>query len=147
MYLSQYKDTSIRISGQKIDPSPLIASREKIKLKSLQYEDKEYEYELEIIEWNIISEKEILLCNQYGFSLDKYEKQIRGLGGNSYSVYLKSDHISKLSQIGLLSLADLKPSLRPVIENATRKIKEYLLYSASSSSYRAFQQHQSEAAV
>ena len=127
VYLSQYKDTSIRISGQKIDPSQLIANRTKLKLDSIQYEDKEYEYELEIIEWNIISEKELLLCNQHGFPLERYEKQIRGIGDNSYSAYLKSDHISKLNEKGLLSLADLEPSLRPIIENAEKKIKEHFV--------------------
>lgn len=127
IYLTKYIDCNIRVGGQKIDPKELISDHSIIDMPSIKYDGIEYNYALEIIEWKGITEREFQLCNSHGFPLEKYEKQFRGIGDYSFTAYIKSEHITKLNEKGLLGLADLEPTLRPVIELARDKIKEHFI--------------------
>lgn len=127
IYLSKYTDCSVRIGGQKIDPKELILGRYEIELPKIQYENLDYDYSLEIIEWKVITEREVQLCNSHGFPLEKYDKQFRGIGDYSFTAYIKSEHITKLNEKGLLGLSDLEPTLRPVLEQARDKIRDHFI--------------------
>ena len=98
-----------------------------IPLESIHYDKVDYDYELQLIEWSCATSNEFQFCNQNGFPLLPYEKPIRGIKDFSYTAYLKSGHISKLSSVGVLGLGELEPSLSGVVESAIDAIKNHFM--------------------
>lgn len=126
-YLSTYKDVMLYIDGVRIDPDSVISNTEVIELPKVFYEGKEFNYELQIIEWKISTRNQIQLCNKAGFPLLPLDKKVKGSGSVSFSAYLKSDHITELNRQGTLGLGELETSLKAPIEEATKHIKDYLI--------------------
>lgn len=126
-YLSTYKDVMLYIDGERIDPDSVISNTEVIELPKVLYEGKEFNYELQIIEWKISTKNQIQLCNKAGFPLLPLDKKIKGSGSVSFTAYLKSDHITELNRQGTLGLGELETSLKAPIEEATKHIKDYLI--------------------
>ena len=125
IYLTKYPKANIYLNGERLDPNQCIESRESRSLPEIQYEGTTYSYELEIIEWKIGSGSEVYLCNASGFPLQKVDKTIRGVSGFSYTAYLKSDHITKLSNQGTLALGEMLESVVATIDAASAEIKSY----------------------
>lgn len=125
LYLSNYRNISITIGGKKLNPQDVIKKIEKISLSSINYNNVDYLVELEIVEWSEGGDKELWLCTESGFPLEKYPKQIRGTGGFGFNGYLKSKLISVLSNDGTLGLGELNSSLRDISEQAINEIKKY----------------------
>ena len=125
IYLTSYSKVMIEVQGEQLQVKESIFRKNSYPLESVEYEGESFEYNIEIIEWVDIAEKEYHFCNAHGLPLHRYEKQIRGTGDYHYSAYLKSEHIAKLNQKGLLSLADLEPSLREVIDGSIQQIKHH----------------------
>jgi hypothetical protein len=127
IYLSTYGDAVLFVNGTKVNPSLLITNTETHKLPKVIYEGKEFDYELEIIEWNSQLKNEIQLCNEAGFPLLPFSKKIKGNNEVSYTAYLKSGHISELSRVGVLGLGEMETSLKKPLAEATKYIKDYLI--------------------
>ncbi len=127
LYLSDYPSIIIRVGGQKLVVETLISKRTSHPLPSIQFENKEYAYEMEIIEWNQLNEKEIHLCNSHGFPLHRHEKTINGTSYYSFTAYIKSEHIAELHNAGNLEMFDWEPSLQTVLKNAEAVIKQHFL--------------------
>lgn len=125
LYLSNYKHISITIGGRRLNPLDAIKRTEKIILDSVNYNDAEYSVELEIVEWIEGGDKELWLCTKNGFPLEKYPKQIRGVGGFGFNGYLKSELINVLSSDGTLGLGELNTHLREITDKAINEIKRY----------------------
>ena len=115
------------IDGERIDPDSVISNTEVIELPKVFYEGKEFNYELQIIEWKIATKNQIQLCNKAGFPLLPLDKKVKGSGSVSFTAYLKSDHITELNRQGTLGLGELETSLKAPIEEATKHIKDYLI--------------------
>lgn len=126
-YLSTYKDVMLYIDGERIDPDSVISNTEVVELPKVFYEGKEFNYELQIIEWKIPTKNQIQLCNKAGFPLLPLDKKVKGSGSVSFTAYLKSDHITELNRQGTLGLGELETSLKAPIEEATKHIKDYLI--------------------
>jgi hypothetical protein len=60
LYLTDYPDVSIFVEHQQVDPSKLIANREKIKMGDIVDGERRYPAEVELIEWIIGSERWVL---------------------------------------------------------------------------------------
>lgn len=127
IYLSQYKNIKLYVDGELVNPESQVKNKINIPLDPVIYEDTEYPYELQVIEWNCPSSNDMQLCNKLGFPLLPYEKSIRGTSDFEFTAYLKSDHISRLNTIGVLGLGDLEPSLSQTIEKAIRSLKSYFI--------------------
>lgn len=125
LYLSNYRHISITISGKRLNPHDAIKRTEKLVLSSVNYNGVEYPVELEIVEWFEGGDKELWLCTKNGFPLEKYPKQIRGIGGFGFNGYLKSELINVLSSDGTLGLGELNTHLREVTDKAINEIKKY----------------------
>lgn len=125
LYLSKYPSVKVFVNREQIDPTAQILFDTSYKLDDVVYCDELHSYELQVIEWKSAKENEIFLCDKEGFPLISYEKKIRGTSTYSYSVYLKSTHLTKLSHEGTLSLMDLEPSLSPVLNKVEGLIKEH----------------------
>ena len=127
IYLSKYKSIKLYVDSELIDPESQVKNKTSIPLDSITFDEIEYPYELQIIEWNCPTSNEVQLCNSNGFPLLPYEKTIRGTGDFSYTAYLKSEHISKLNTLGSLGLGDLEPSLTKSIETAISALKNHFM--------------------
>lgn len=125
LYLSKYPSVKVYVNDKPIDPASHILLDTIYELGNVNYLEVVYPYELQIIEWKTPADNEIFLCDNKGFPLINYDKQIRGTGGYSYSAYVKSAHLSKLSSEGVISLMDIEPSLSPVLRNIESSIKEH----------------------
>ncbi|NJA04795.1 DNA mismatch repair protein [Methylococcaceae bacterium WWC4] len=127
LYLSNYPGIILSVVGQKLQIESLISRRDSYQLQPIQFEGKEYAYEMEIIEWNQLNEKEIHFCNAQGLPLYRHEKLINGVSAYSFTAYIKSEHISELHNAGNLEMFEWDPSLQSVLKNAESVIKQHFL--------------------
>ena len=124
LYLNDYRDVKIFVSGNQLDPESAILSREKFDLSPIIRGDQSYPTSLEVIEWKTTSERLLFLCGEEGFPFHRIPLRIY-TPGFQHSSYLKSDFISLLQTEGTLELAEMNESLNAVVEEATAKIKDY----------------------
>jgi len=127
IYLSTYKKVKLYVDGSLVDPESQINNKTIIPLQSVSYENIEYAYELQIIEWNCATPNEIHLCDENGFPLLPYDNKAKGTSDFSYTAYLQSEHITKLNTQGTLGLADLEPSLKDIIGDAVSALKSHFM--------------------
>lgn len=127
LYLSNYPSIIVSVAGQKLQIETLISRRNSYQLQPIQFEGKEYAYEMEIIEWNQLNEKKIHFCNAQGLPLYRHEKPINGVSTYSFTAYIKSEHISELHNAGNLEMFEWELSLQSVLKNAESVIKQHFL--------------------
>ncbi|TMP22197.1 DNA mismatch repair protein, partial [Pseudoalteromonas rubra] len=73
IYLSQYKSIKLYVDGDLVDPESQIKNKTNLPLDDVLYDNIDYPYELQIIEWNCNTTNEVLLCNSNGFPFLPYE--------------------------------------------------------------------------
>jgi hypothetical protein len=125
LYLADYKDVSIFVAGQRVDPSTVIASRETAELSSIDDDGTSYPVRLDVIEWKSATKRALYLCNMKGFPLTQIEDRRFHIGWFQFSGYLKSDYVSKLQKEGTLELAEMNVKINAVVDEAQAKIREY----------------------
>jgi hypothetical protein len=125
IYLKDYRDVSITIGGERIDPNLAIAGGPwEFKLGPVTDEEGHaHAVTLEVIEWRRQTRRTLYLCNEQGFPLSQAETRFH-VGDFHFSAYLKSSFIRELHQDGQLDLAEMVPALVASIEEARGKIKE-----------------------
>lgn len=125
LYLMNYRNVSITIAGNRIDPDAAIASRHKLALDPVLTDDGVlHPVELEIIEWHSDSKRTLYLCSAEGFPLDQVETRFH-VPGFSFSAYLKSSYVERLHNEERIALAEMDPALNGAIEQARYAIKGY----------------------
>jgi hypothetical protein len=124
LYLTDYSELSIFVEHERVDPSKLIANRERIALADIVDGETTYPVELELIEWTIKSERWVFLCSEDGFPFQRIAAEFHAPGAQ-FSAYLKSPFISALQQQGLLELSDMSAPLNIAYDQAADKIKAY----------------------
>jgi hypothetical protein len=125
LYLINYKDVSIHIAGQRLNPETVIAEQRTVTLAPIKDADgKEYSTELEIIEWRTDTKRTLYLCSENGFPLDQVETRFHLLGF-SFSAYLKSRYVAVTHNDGRLGLAEMIPELRQAVDAAREAVKEH----------------------
>ena len=127
LYLSNYKTVSLSINGERIDPDTLIRHRKTFQLTPIEADGEQQPAELDLVEWDSLLDREIWFCDGKGFPLERYSKQVRGIGDFGYTAYLKSDYFRDLHNHNLLSLPDLERTIGPVCEEAIKTIKDYFI--------------------
>lgn len=127
LYLSRYKSVVLRIDGIRVDPDTLIRNRQSFTLSPLKIGGEKHPVEMEILEWDDLSGREIWFCDSKEFPLEPYVKQVRGIGDFGYTAFIKSDYFRELQNKGLLSLGDLERTIQPVCDEAIKTIKEYFI--------------------
>jgi hypothetical protein len=124
IYLKNYRDVSITIAGEKIDPAIAIASFSEVPVSPIADETgRQHPVSLEIIEWRRQTKRALYLCDEQGFPLSQVEARFH-VGDFQFSAYLKSSFIRKLYQDNRLELAEMVPELLSAIDEARAKIKE-----------------------
>lgn len=127
LYLSNYKSVTLRINGDRVDPDALIRNRKSFSLSPIEVDTQSQPVELDLVEWDTLSEREIWFCDSKGFPLEPYVKQVRGIGDFGYTAYLKSDYFRDLHNQGLLSLGEMERTILPVCEEAVKTIRDYFI--------------------
>jgi hypothetical protein len=125
LYLSKYPSVTLKIAGTPLDPAKAIRNQEKFPLSNIEEDGNKYDVSLEIVEWTHSKDRELLLCDQYGFPLEQYDRQIRGVGDFGFSAYLSSEFFQYLNSENALSIGDFNPQINKICEKAIKLIKEY----------------------
>ena len=131
IYLKNYRDITIIIDGERIDPTIAIANTWDEPLSPIADEDDTlHPASLEVIEWRRQTKRALYLCNEQGFPLSQVEARFH-VGDFHFSAYLKSPVISALQQDNRLELAEMVPALTKATEEARKKIKDIFRERAS----------------
>ena len=124
LYLADYKNASIAVDGNRIDPSAVIASQGSVNLGDVVDEDRAYPVRLDIIEWRSATNRALYLCNEKGFPLMQIERRFH-VGAFQFSAYVKSEYIARLQKEGTLEFAEMNPKLILVADEAQEAIRNY----------------------
>lgn len=124
LYLTDYADVGVFIEGERLDPSKLIADRERFELSPIVDEGKEYPAEVEVIQWTSAAERWIFLCGPEGFPFHRVMPKFHTPGFH-FSAYLKSSFIDALQEQGLLDLAEMNAPLQGAYDQASDLIKAH----------------------
>ena len=124
LYLTDYADIVVHVETERLDPSALIASREKLELSPIVDKGKEHAAEVEVIEWKSVSERWLFLCGPEGFPFHRIKPRFH-TPGFQFSAYLKSGYISILQEQGQIDLAEMIAPLQAAIDEASDRIKAY----------------------
>lgn len=131
IYLKNYRDISITIDGERIDPEIAIAKSWEVALSPIKDEDgNAHTASLEVIEWKRQTKRALYLCNEQGFPLAQVETRFH-VGDFQFSAYLKSPIISALHKDNRLEIAEMVPFLVKAVDEARSKIKEIFRERAS----------------
>lgn len=128
-YLSSYPAINIIIGNKRIDMEGKIKNRIEFELKNTIKSESEadYSFKLDLFEWNGFGIRELFFCDEAGFPLVKYEKQIRGVGEYNYTGYVKSSYFSNIKENGNIDTIELDSELVPLITEAIRTIKGFFI--------------------
>jgi hypothetical protein len=124
LYLINYKDVTITVHGNAVDPSRLITKKQKIILSPIEDGEKAHPVHLEIIEWRRETKRALYLCNAEGVPLSQVDARFH-VGQFYFSAYLKSDYITELHNTERLGIGELEPKLQAVVEEGRDRIKDY----------------------
>lgn len=124
-YLSKYPKVKLYVEGELLDPSSLIVYQDKFELDPIEFNGERYEYTLNVIEWDFNCKNEIHFCNVSGLPILPCNEKPVGTKGFNYTAYLKSEHISVLSDKGMLDFDTLEPSLNIAIDNCINRLNAY----------------------
>ena len=125
LYLINYKDVTVSVYSNVINPSVAIVNTQQVALTSIQTASgKDIPVNLEIIEWRRETKRALYLCNTGGFPLSQIDMRFH-VGPFHFSAYLKSDYVSELHNEERLGVAELDPKIQTAAEEARLKIKEY----------------------
>jgi hypothetical protein len=124
LYLTDYADVAIFVEHERLDPSKLIASREKFALTSIADDGKLHPVEVEVIVWTSASERWFFLCGSEGFPFHRVAPKFH-TPGFQFSAYMKSSFIDALQEQGLLDLSEMSVPLQAAYDEASERIKAH----------------------
>ena len=118
-YLYQYPEITIRVNGEKIDPSQLVDSVETIALD-------ENMGKIKLILWNTKEDSTFFLCKEDYSCLCEYNTAQRiKRAGYRYSAYLSSHIIDRLNNSNNLELIYMDNELTPLIDHSINKLNDF----------------------
>jgi hypothetical protein len=80
LYLTDYPEVNISVAGVKLDPSSLIQMRKTFTLPAIADNQKSYDTQLEVVEWETSTERMLYLCSGKGFPLHRISPGIQAPG-------------------------------------------------------------------
>jgi hypothetical protein len=127
VFLTEYPEASIEYDGVNVDPKSVQSHIAEYDLGEVVLKgERKVEVSVTVIEWSIVTERVVHLCDTSGISLHELPagQQIRAPGFN-FTVYIKSDHFRELDKTNLLALADLHDDVQAIVKAAKNKVKEH----------------------
>ncbi len=124
LYMTEYPGLSISVVGRTIEPAAAIALSKSFPLKPIERNGESFPASLDIIEWQLPTERMLYLCDEGGLPLHRVPPGIHA-PGFEFSAYLKSSYNSRLSQEGTLDLAELDAGLEGAIEDGKEQLRSH----------------------
>ncbi len=125
-YLTEYPGLRFEYNGIKVDPKSAQIHTDEYRLGDIEISNgRKVDVSVAIIEWNIATERAILLCDSKGISLHELQiGKIRAPGFN-FTAYIKSDYFLELDKCNQLGLAELDPDVLAIVKVVKNKVKEH----------------------
>ena len=123
-YLTDYKNVSVEIDGERLAPEKQIKSRGSVSLTPFAIDGIERTATLDIIEWNEHDHRTLYLCSDRGAPLHKCNRKFQ-VGGAKFSAYLRSSYFNDLIEQDRIDLAEMQKEVAQWINEAQDEIKKY----------------------
>jgi hypothetical protein len=144
LYLADYSDVQITVSGVRLDPAAQIARRTHIELPPIEAEsNKTFPASLDVVEWKKPTGRVLYLCDERGMPLRPVDTRFH-TPGYHFSAYLRSDYFESARTEGSLDLAELQAPFIAIREKALDAIRDLAAKSASDRERALVQQWQTE---
>jgi hypothetical protein len=125
LYLREYPNVEIVYDGSRVDPSSVEELVKSFPLSPFtSQEGAEVTAELTVIEWKVITERALFLCDSAGFALAEMPPGIQA-PGFSFTAYLKSEFLRELDEQDGLVLEDLHPDLHKLLESSKDELRDH----------------------
>lgn len=125
LYLRHYPDTRIVFDGTPLDSANAERLFTEYELPELITENGErVSARLAVVEWNLPGKRGVYLCDADGFMRSAGLPRLH-YRGFSYTAYLKSAHIMRLDQEGMLDAGELSSDVRQMLDAARRQLREH----------------------
>ena len=127
IYLRDYPATRIYFRGARIDIAAVQSRTRTIPLTPFFDGDgNEVQAAVEVIEWAFTKrERKLCLCDASGYTLHEIELTIRPGSDFNFTAYLKSDYIARLHEENLIGVAEMRPELVKLVDEAHNKLRAY----------------------
>lgn len=125
LYLSDYPDVSVFVSGRRLDPKSVIAERKAFNLDDIEVDGVAHPVRLEIVEWRGVSNRALFLCNEHRFPLIQADRRFHIAGHFQFTAYLESSYVGTLQTQGLIEIAEMQVPVITAINQAVAKIKDH----------------------
>ena len=124
LYLRQYPNIQVWYQNKNLNPADVEKQVAEYQLDPVELESgKMVDASLTIIEWNTDTERNLYLCDAFGFALEETRPGIQAPGFN-LTAYLKSEFFDELNSENNL-LPDLNPDIIQIIDSAKKKLKQH----------------------
>jgi hypothetical protein len=134
LYLANYQDVRVQVSGFSLDPAPLMEGRYEFQLSPMVDEQGiNHACALKVIEWKRTSQRSLYLCGEAGLPLLEVEARFH-TPDLQFSAYICSSYFDRLRRTGSLDLAELQ---KPVITARTEAAEHLKRLAQSSRQQRA----------
>jgi hypothetical protein len=124
LYLSDYPEVNVFVSGRRLDPKSVISGRNAFNLDDIGVDGSVHPVRLEVVQWRGVSNRALFLCNEHRFPLVQADRRFHITGSFQFTAYLESSYISKLQAQGLLELSEMQAPVVQTLDQAVAKIKE-----------------------
>lgn len=129
LYLTDYKEVSIFVETERLDPNKAIEEKVSFDLDPIIDGDgddaKLHPVSLDLIEWKTAADRWLFLCGVHGFPFQRIQPRFH-TPGYRFSAYLKSSFIDELQERGELDLAEMiAPALAETQDAAAEVIKRH----------------------
>jgi hypothetical protein len=125
LYLSDYPEVSVFVSGRRLDPNAVISGRKAFNLDDIEIDTVAHPVRLEVIEWRSVSNRALFLCNEHRFPLVQADRRFHIAGPIQFTAYLESSYIGMLQTQGLIEIAEMQPPVAAALDQAVTKIKQF----------------------
>jgi len=125
LYLSDYPDVSVFVSGRRLDPKSVISGRKAFSLDDIEVDGVVHPVRLEVVEWRGVSNRALFLCNAQRFPLAQADRRFHIAGPFQFTAYLESSYIGVLQAQGLIELAEMQTPVVAALDQAVAKIKDH----------------------
>ncbi len=128
LYLTDYKDVTIFVETERLDPNKAIEEKFSFDLdpiiEGVGENTKSHPVKLDLIEWKSATERWFFLCGVHGFPFQRLTPRFH-TPGYRFSAYLKSSYIDDLQERGELDFAEMKQELVDAQDAAAELIKQH----------------------
>jgi hypothetical protein len=125
VYYLTYPDFKISINKKTLNFKRYILNQYEEEFKIISEKQEVMPFNVKLIEWSILNEKKIFLCNSAGVSYSETKLGIR-VSNFNISLYLQSSYIEQLHKQGLLEFAENQPVISEALEICREIARKYI---------------------